>query len=134
MLVDLGLDTSYVGDGRAITEVLAGNAAPTSLNRHRGSLQALGQAFKQLNAPFGSFGMATLAIATDGIQTEDEDAYAALDARLDGWGARRDALAGQIRAVLSAAESGGSGASESTIRSLTRQATALVAEVAAAAP
>ncbi|HEY3522102.1 MAG TPA: hypothetical protein VGK63_00225 [Candidatus Limnocylindrales bacterium] len=134
MLVDLGLETSYDNDGRAITEVLTGDAVPLALNRHRGSLQSLGRAYKQLNAPFGSFGLSSLAVATRGIQTTDEDAYASLDAQLDEWGARRDELAAQIRSVLADAQFGGSAPSTSTIRSLTRQARALVAEVEAAAP
>ncbi|HET7027835.1 MAG TPA: hypothetical protein VFI28_09100 [Candidatus Limnocylindrales bacterium] len=137
MLVDLGLDTSYENDGRAITEVLTGAAVPHGLNAHRGSLQALGAAYKQLDAPFGRFGMATLAVATAGIRTgsaSDDSAYAAMDARLAAWGSARDALADRIADLLDGVEFGGPAPSESTIRSLTKQATDLTAEVEAATP
>jgi len=132
MLVDLGLDTSYLGDGRAITEILDRKVSHTGKHSLK-KLQALGHALKQLDAPFGSFGMATLAIATDGIQTNDEDAYAALDTQLAAWGARRDHLAHRIKKVLDRAEFGGATGTK-TIRKLTERANALVAEVEAAAP
>jgi hypothetical protein len=47
---------------------------------------------------------------------------------------RRDALAGQISAVLNAAEFEDHGATSARLRDLTAQANALVAEVEAAAP
>jgi hypothetical protein len=136
MLVDLGLATSYQNDGRAITEILDRSKVP-AINQHYASLQALGAAYKQLNAPFGTFGMTTLAIATDAIQTgtsANDAAYAATDAQLAAWGAARDALAAKISDVLDGAEFGGRATGETTIRSLTDQANALIAEVQAAAP
>jgi hypothetical protein len=136
MLVDLGLQTSYQNDGRAITEILDRDTVQ-SINQHYASLQALGAAYKQLNAPFGKFGLATLDIATAGIQTgssADDSAYTATEARLADWGARRDAIASEISNVLQGAEFGGRATSEPTIRALTKQANDLVAEVQAAAP
>ena len=47
---------------------------------------------------------------------------------------RRDALAGQISAVLNAAQFENQGATSARLRDLTAQAKALVAEVEAAAP
>jgi hypothetical protein len=135
MLVDLGLSTSYQDDGRAILEILDGNVVPHSLNVHRGSIQALGAAYKQLTAPFGDLGMASLKVATAAIITgsaSDDSAYTATQAKLADWLARRDALAGQIASALEGAEFNGTGLNESDLKSLTRQANNLVAEVVAA--
>jgi hypothetical protein len=137
MLVDLGLSTSYQDDGRAILEILDGNVVPHSLNVHRGSIQALGAAYKQLTAPFGDLGMASLRIATAGIVTgsaSDDSTYTSMETKLADWLTRRDAVAGQIRAALEGAEFGGAGLGESQLKSLTKHAKDLVAEVVAAAP
>ena len=137
MLVDLGLATSYDNDGRAITEILDGSAVPHSVNVHRGVLQQLGTAYKQLDAPFGRLSMASLKIATAGIQTgsaSDDSAYAAMDARLATWLSQRDALANQISAVINGAQLGGTAIDVHQAKDLTDQANALIAEVEAAAP
>jgi hypothetical protein len=137
MLSVLGLHDDYQVDGRTILEILNGNAVAQTANVHRGSLQALGAAYKQLDAPFGALSMASLRISTAGIQTgssSDDSAYQAMDARLDAWAAQRDALAGQISTLLGKVESGAGTASEATIRQLTAEARALTAEVVAAAP
>ena len=137
MLSVLGLRDDYRSDGRTILEVLDGNAVARTANVHRGSLQALGAAYKQLDAPFGALSMASLAISTAGIQTgssTDDSAYVAMDARLDGWAGRRDALATEISMLLERVETGAGSASEASIRQLTAEARALTAEVEAAAP
>lgn len=137
MLAALGLKDSYQVDGRVILEVLAGNAVSPGLNKHRGSLQQLGAAYKQLEGPFGSFGMDSLKVATVGIQSgssTDDTAYGTLQTRLADWGSRRDALATQINDLFDSLAFGGGSTDQHTIDSLTAQANALVAEVHAAAP
>jgi hypothetical protein len=137
MLSVLGLHDDYQVDGRTILEILNGNAVAQTANVHRGSLQALGAAYKQLDAPFGALSMASLRISTAGIQTgssSDDSAYQAMDARLDAWAVQRDALAGRISALLQRVETGAGTASEATIRQLTAEARSLTAEVEAAAP
>ncbi|HLQ47756.1 MAG TPA: hypothetical protein VK233_02200, partial [Candidatus Dormibacteraeota bacterium] len=137
MLVDLGLADDYALDGRAITETLYGNVVSHALNVGRGLYQNLGAAYKQLTAPFGRLGMASLRISTAGVvsgSATDDSAYMATDRQLNGWLTRRDALAAQIAAVLNAAEFENHGATSARIRDLTGQANALVAEVEAAAP
>ena len=129
----LGLSDGYNVDGRAILEILNGNVVAHGLNVHRGSLQALGAAYKQLNAPFGQFGMDTLDFSTTAIQSgssSDDSAYVAADATLASWGSRRDALAGQISDLLNGLTNGSiASTSEAMIQGLTRQADALLAEV-----
>ena len=137
MLAVLGLHDSYLDDGRVILEILTGRAVSRQANIHRGSLQRLGAAYKQLNAPFGRLSMASLKVATAGIQTGstvDDSAYVAMDVRLAAWTSQRDALAGRISALLNGVEFGHMHASEAQIRHLTWEARALTAKVAAAAP
>src|SRR3989442_15887726 len=55
----VGLNDDYVHDGRVISEILEGYARPLALKKST-SFVALAQVYKQLNAPFGAFAMATL--------------------------------------------------------------------------
>jgi hypothetical protein len=137
VLVDLGLGTSYENDGRAILEVLYGNATPASLNVRRGLLQQLGAALKQLDAPFGALSMASLKVSTAGIQTGSagsDSAYTAMDGKLADWLARRDALADHIGQALDQAEFHDQSIGVSQAQGWISQANALIAEVEAAAP
>jgi hypothetical protein len=137
MLMTLGLETSYVNDGRAILEILDGNAVPHTANVHRGVLQQLGAAYKQLTAPFGALGMASLRISTAGIQTgsaSGDSAYVAMDGQLDAWRAQRDALAAQIAGLLDGAEFHGQAVSPQLAHGLASGANALISEVEALAP
>jgi hypothetical protein len=137
ILSALGLRDDYQADGRVILEVLDGNAVAHGLNVHRGGLQKLGAAYKQLDAPFGSFGMDSLTYATARIPTgsaSDDSVYVALQAKLADWGARRDELAGRINNLLDGLAFGSASTDQHTIDQLTAQATALVAEVHAALP
>jgi hypothetical protein len=137
ILSALGLKDDYQVDGRVILEVLNGNAVSAALNVHRGGLQKLGAAYKQLDAPFGSFGMDSLRYATARIPTgsaSDDSAYVALEAKLADWGARRDDLAGRINNLLDGLAFGGASTDQQTIDRLTAEARALAAEVHAALP
>ena len=137
MFAELGLVDTYQNDGRVILEVLDGNALPQAYNVHRGRLQALGAAYKQLTAPFGSVGMDSLAFATAAIQSGDasgDAAYQAAQAKLNDWLARRDAIAGQIRNLFNDLSTGGPSPTVARINALTSQAQSLTAEVRAAVP
>jgi hypothetical protein len=130
MLRVLGLTSSYTSDGRVLLDAVLPWAVPKSLDLHRGTVERLGAAYKQLNAPFGTFGMDTLAAATDAMKTgsaSDDSGYAAFDARLAELTARRDALAGQIRDALAAAAFGGRAVDEQQAQGWIDQANALLA-------
>ena len=137
MFAELGLHDPYALDGRPILEILDGNAVPDGFNVHRGQLQALGAAYKQLTAPFGSVGMDSLAYITARITTgteADDLVYTQADGRLADWLARRDAIANNIRNLYTGLEAGGPSPSSATISDLTKQARALIAEVHGALP
>jgi len=63
----------------------------------------LAQAYKQLDAPVGVFGRATLATSTLAIKGDDTT-YNRLENRLQSLGTQRDALAAQVIQILEAAE------------------------------
>src|SRR5262245_6270728 len=63
-------------------------------------LRRLGAVYKQLNAPFGQFGMDALAISTRAIRSgssSNDSTYTALTNALISFTDRRDALASKIR-------------------------------------
>jgi hypothetical protein len=105
MLQLLGLSDSYESDGRAITEALETRAHQHSLTARRRTLERLGAAYKQMNAPFGQFGMAALRASTRAL-TGDDVTYAALEEQLASLTAERDAVAAEIRSALNGAAAG----------------------------
>jgi hypothetical protein len=133
MLTLLGLTPNWQSDGRVLVQILDGSAVPLSLRSHRGALVQLADAYKQLNAPFGSFGMDTLTAATRAMQTgtaANDGTYSAFDAQLAGLTAQRDAVAGQIRDLLNAAAFGGEIVDQHQAQSLVAQAQSLIDQAA----
>jgi hypothetical protein len=107
MLTLLGLQDMYVHDGRVLIHQLYEWAVPASLRAHRGNLLTLGSVYKQLNAPFGSFGMDILKASTRAIKsgsTTNDSTYTSLEGQIQDLTAQRDALATQIKTMLDAAE------------------------------
>jgi hypothetical protein len=135
----LGLRDDYTWDGRAIEQIL---------DRRRGGsdrvnwflLDALGAAYKQLNAPFGSFGLDTLDADTSALSgTSSGDArYVATDGQLQACESARSALVPRIQTALLEAETGqrplgdpaGSGEPRGWARTATAGAAATVRRVA----
>lgn len=135
MLFLLGLTDGYRSDGRVITEIL---------DRHghhghgdMGSLEDLGQAYKQLTAPFGLLSKASLRLSTDGITSgtaSDDGHFTDVEAMLNDFGSRRDAIARPIAGLLDAVEFHHAHPNSHQVDSLTRQAWGLIEEVETAAP
>jgi hypothetical protein len=106
MLSLLGLEDSYVHDGRVLIDQLEAWAVPQSLRAHRETLRRLGEVYKQLNAPFGSFGMDTLKASTRALKSgsaSDDATYTTVETQIQALTATRDVLAVKIRAALDAA-------------------------------
>ena len=99
MLALLGLQDSYVHDGRVLVEKLEPTALPPGIRSNPVGFVLLADAYKQLNAPLGTVGMNSLAAATRAIETDDAT-YAAFLRSIGNFTTARDALAGQIRAAL----------------------------------
>jgi hypothetical protein len=109
MLNLLGLSDTYAHDGRVLIDQLYDWAVPQSLRAHRETLRRLGEVYKQLNAPFGTFSMNMLALSNRAISSGSPAAdgtYATLEGQIQTLTSQRDALASQIRAGLNGAAAG----------------------------
>ena len=129
MLALTGLHDSYVSDGRVMTEVVDAKAVAQALKDNQGTLEALGQAWKQVNAPFGDFAKDTLIASTAALASESagDATYTSLENQILSLGASRDQLASQIRLALHNAEFNGQKIKDKTARAWTDQANALLA-------
>jgi hypothetical protein len=133
MLDLVGLRDPYLHDGRVLIDQLEAWAVPETLRAHRETLRRLGKVYKQLNAPFGSFGMDTLAASTQAIESgspADDSTYTSLEDQIASLTTQRDALASQIRAGLNAAASGDSAIDEQQAKAWIRQAEDLLDQAA----
>ena len=103
-----GLKDDYQTDGRAVTQIADENALPVSLRVHHPSLERLGDVYKQLTAPFGSFGMYTLVASSRALASNDagDATYTSLEGQIADLTSQRDALAAEIRAGINSAETG----------------------------
>jgi hypothetical protein len=132
MLTLTGLRDDYVSDGRVLTEMLKKSVLPQSL-KTGSRMEELGQADKQINAPFGQFALDTLGASTAALASSSagDATYADIEGRLQALGARRDALADQIRLALWNAEFNGQAISQQQAKAWIDQANALLADAAA---
>jgi len=122
MLALLGLNDTYVTDGRVLTELLKPDAAPKSLAGK--TVEDLGQAYKQINASFGQFALDTLDASTGALasDTAGDTTYAETETKLQELGSDRDLLAGKIRLALSKAEFGNQKIDEKQARGWIKEA------------
>ena len=75
------------------------------MTAHRETVERLGAAYKQMNAPFGAFGAAVLRASTRAL-TGDDATYATLQDQIAALTTERDAVAAEIRTALNAAAFG----------------------------
>jgi hypothetical protein len=98
MLQLLGLHDDYVSDGRVLVEDMANSALPPALHSGspgRAAYIQLAQLYKQLNAPVGAFGLATLKLSTQALESRSpgDTAYNNLEQLLVALGLGRDTIA-----------------------------------------
>jgi hypothetical protein len=105
----VGLKDDYSHEGRALVEEFKGWAQPASV-KHGGSFVPLAQALKQITAPVGPLGLASLhasTVAMEGGNSTDDSAYTGIENHLSSFTAERDALVAQMQPLLEAAEHDG---------------------------
>jgi hypothetical protein len=104
----LGLHGDYAPDGRVIAEVIEPSALPQALRQDEPLVVKLGELYKQLNAPVGTFGLDTLAVSTAALASSsaNDRTYNQLEGVLGGLGAARDSAASAIQSQLLGAEFG----------------------------
>jgi hypothetical protein len=120
MLSSLGLRDDYTHDGRVITELFHPGALPPSLRANADTVRRLGAVYKQINAPFGALGGATIEISTAAL-LGDDTTYQRLERALERLTADRDAVAAAIRQLLEAAAFDGRQVDERHAQRLIRQ-------------
>ncbi|HZD73502.1 MAG TPA: hypothetical protein VE776_06395 [Actinomycetota bacterium] len=122
-----GLSDDYSHDGRVITEILDTKAVPQSLRAHRETLERLGAAYKQINAPLGRFGLDVIKISDTAVRSTNEARYAQLSGALQQLGDERDTIAARMRVLLERAAFGNASIDEQAAKGLIAQAAALLA-------
>ncbi len=130
LMVLLGLKDDYSHDGRALTEEFSGWARPAATRKSDGYIK-VAQAYKQLDAAVGQFGLATLTASTRAIESGnsvDDGTYTSLENQLGSLISQRNILAAEMIGMLEGAEFDGMPISESQAQSLVSQGQDLIAE------
>jgi hypothetical protein len=125
LLALLGLKDSYVHDGRVLSEWMEQRALPPAIRQSRENFIELAEVYKQLNAPLGELGRASLVYANRSV-TGVDTAYARYLAKISDITNQRDSLAGGIKTVLNAAAFGNQPVDERSEDGLGRRARELI--------
>ncbi|GAC1565966.1 MAG: hypothetical protein NVS3B14_05560 [Ktedonobacteraceae bacterium] len=130
MLVLLGLKDDYQHEGRALFEVLEDWAVPASLRDNRDVLTQLAQAFKQIDAPVGELGLATLRVSTKALESSSpgDSTYTRLENKLSTITTLRNQIAGKMLNLLEGAEFDNQPINVQQARQLIEQAQNLLAQ------
>ncbi|HET7375355.1 MAG TPA: hypothetical protein VFK30_01530, partial [Anaerolineae bacterium] len=131
VLALVGLKDDYSSDGRVLFEDLAGWAVPAALRTGRGLAMQLAQVYKQINAPVGQLGLASLDISTRALASNDANdaTYTNLEDQLSSINTQRDALAAQMIGMLEGAEFNNQQIDKAQALQLINQGQALLAQV-----
>jgi hypothetical protein len=127
----VGLKDDYQQQGRALVEEFDGFARPDAVKKG-GDFLPLAQALKQISAPVGPFGLATLHASTVALKSGNggtDATYTSIENQLVSFGNQRDALVAQILSLLEAAEYSGAPIPKDTAKSLLQQAQDLLSSV-----
>lgn len=128
LLALLGLKDSYVHDGRVLSEWLEHRALPSGIRQHRENFVELAAIYKQLDAPLGELGRASMRYANRSI-TSGDNVYARYLSKISDITSRRNSLAGDIKAVLDAAAFGNQPVDEGSEDGLGHRARTLIDRV-----
>ncbi len=99
MLALLGLKDDYVQDGRVVAEWLDEHALPQGIKKNKAGFVQLAEVYKQLNAPLGELGRASMVLANRGVTGSDKTYERYLET-IGGITTERDQLANQIKTAL----------------------------------
>jgi hypothetical protein len=132
MMALLRLHDDYTPDGRVLGEIFSPATLPPGMRAHRATLTALGQVYTQIEAPVGTFGLDTLRASTRALASSSagDATYNKIENALQSLGARRDAVGGQMRALLDAAAFDGHKLPTGKARKLIEQGDQLLGEAA----
>lgn len=125
LLTLLGLHDDYATDGATVAQLLTPQAQPRTIREDERPYDEVESALKQVDAPFGQFGLDTLNADTHAMSTDpatQEPFYQGMDAQLQSCESAREDLVGQIQAALTKAENGVSPIGQYEARMLTSEA------------
>jgi hypothetical protein len=107
----------------------------SSLHAHSDTLLNLGQAYKQINAPFGALAQSTLAVSNYALQStsEGDAVYTSLESKIASWTNQRDALAAQMKSLLEGAQFSGLAINEQQANQLIDSSQTLLGQAGACA-
>jgi hypothetical protein len=127
ILALVGLQDDYTHDGRLLAEVLTGWAKPPAVKKS-GSFIPLAQMYKQLNASFGQFAMDTLKASTKALASNGagDATYTSIENQIQSLTSQRDALASQMKGLLTGAAFGGQVINNQQAQQLIAQGAALL--------
>jgi hypothetical protein len=128
MIALLGLKDDYVHDGRVLSEWIEQRALPSGIRQRQENFTELADAYKQLNAPLGELGRASLVYANRSV-TDTDKVYARYLDKIGDITNERNKLANEIKSVLDAAAFGNRPVSEESEDGLGRRARALIDKV-----
>jgi hypothetical protein len=129
-----GLTDDYAHDGRVLVEDMKPEALPRAVRQGDAFVFALlATVYKQINAPVGPLGLASLAISTKAL-VGDDATYASLEAQIADITTKRDAIAAQMIALLEGAAFQGQPIPFAAALTLVIEAEELLAVVASLTP
>lgn len=120
MMELLGLKDDYQHEGRVLFEIIQPWALPDAVRANENALIRLAEAYKQINAPVGELGLASLQISTAALEsnTPNDATYTRLENLLGQITQARNTLASQMITILEAAEFGGASHASSQVNTL----------------
>ncbi|TMM26212.1 MAG: hypothetical protein E6F97_01570 [Actinobacteria bacterium] len=132
MLSLVGLKDDYRHDGRLLNGDLTGYAIPAAVKMNLTGFNQLADAYKQLNASFGTFAMNTLKASTHALASNDagDSTYNSIEGQIQSLTSQRDALAVQIKAALDAATFANQPLDSAQVQSWLSQAQSLQSQAA----
>jgi hypothetical protein len=128
----VGLKDDYSHDGRLLDGDLSGYAIPSAVKKNLNGFNQLASAYKQLNAPFGTFAMNTLKASTTALASNDsgDATYNSIEGQIQSLTSQRDALAAQIKAGLDGATFNNQPLNSAQVQSWLSQAQSLQSQAA----
>ena len=131
MLLLLGLSDDYGEDGRVLVEHLNPQVLPDELGEDLANFKMLADAYKQINAPVGNFGLNSLIVSTKALSSNDpsDGTYTFLEGEIASLTNTRNALGKQIINLLEGAEFHGKTISHDDAQSLSHEAQQLLQQM-----
>ena len=124
-----GISDSYLHDGVVMVQNINPAVLPAPIANNLAAYESLAGAYKQLTAPFGTTGTASLMLSTKAVAGTDPTAYATYEANMTAFIGNRDALTTQIKTLIDNAMFHGGPFDADTANTLASQAIALTAQM-----